>query len=357
MGLIQFVLPVVLLVLIVSNLKCLYSTAYRIVERKGNLFRFATNHQHHRIHIGLPPPKRHHRMSLDNANINDSDNTVTLVGSNGNTLRVTWERDVAKDILQHANDAKRLASTDTTTGNTGSTIPVPYMVAIAGIPGSGKSSSVEIINRIINEISLKSINDSDKKNGDTTDICVCIPADGYHYSITKLLELQEQTQDTTMIYRRGAPDTFDVAALIQDLEHIRHPTKDDVDGSWTLQVKLPGFDHAVGDPTIHQHTFDRNQHSILIMEGLYLLYDQHQWDQVKEYFDYTIYIQTHSIDTCMERVKERNVCVPGYTVAEIHQRVDIVDRNNAMLIDQASPSRAHRTITSISSVESTPSSI
>ena len=117
-------------------------------------------------------------------------------------------------------------------------------------------------------------------------------------------------------------------------------------------MKLPGFDHDVGDPTVHQHIFDRNQHSILIMEGLYLLYDQNQWDQIKDYFDYTIFIQTHSIDTCMERVKERNVCIPGYSVEEIHQRVDMVDRNNAILIVESSPSRAHRTISSIASVES-----
>jgi pantothenate kinase len=359
MEIIQFVL-VLLLVLIYHNCNFRYSTAYRIVDlpnqriRDGNLSRFGTVHQHLRSHncVRLSPSNRRHRMSLDNTSINDSDNTVILVGNNGNNLRITWERSVANNIIQRANDASLVDATR----NLGSTIPVPYMVAIAGIPGSGKSSSAEIITRLINEMSSKRGAGGTSKN---SDVCVCIPADGYHYSVATLLELQEQKSDTTLIYRRGAPDTFDVAALIQDLERIRYPNNEsaDADDSLKIQVKLPGFDHAVGDPTIHQHIYDRKQHSILIMEGLYLLYDQNQWDRIKDYFDYTIYIQTHSIDTCMERVKERNVCIPGYTVEEIYQRVDIVDRNNAILIDQASPARAHRTIRSITSAEAPPSSM
>jgi pantothenate kinase len=383
----QFVLLLQLLIFIdISELQ--YSAvAYKIVV-------LPHLHHHHLIHGNLPAhrpfgitnsvdpsSKRRHRMSLDNNNNsvsteNESDDTIMLVGSNGNNLRVTWERDVAKDIMQRAHDAKRCAikgrpdtsNAATSTGNQESTIPVPYMVAIAGIPGSGKSSSAEIITRLINEMAAKSIegDDTQKKKVDnnhrtSTPICVCIPADGYHYSVKTLLELQVQKNDTTLIYRRGAPDTFDVAALLQDLKRIRYPSLDDHpnvaseeenDSSNFHQVKLPGFDHAIGDPTIHQHIYDRNQHSILIMEGLYLLYDQNQWGEVKDFFDYTIYIQTHSIDTCMERVKERNVCIPGYTVEEIYERVDIVDRNNAILIEQASPARAHQIIKSISSVES-----
>jgi pantothenate kinase len=80
------------------------------------------------------------------------------------------------------------------------------------------------------------------------------------------------------------------------------------------------------------------------MEGLYLLYDQYGWDQVQQYFDYTIYIRTNTIDTCMDRVKQRNVCIPGYTIDEIYDRVDRVDRSNAILIDQISPKRAHTII-------------
>ena len=338
---------VVLLVLILSI--CIDTFAYKIsqvrTQRVSNeyRFRFINFLEHKRCFVRYP--KRRYKMSVESTINDDNDSAMLLLGNSGNTLQITWERDVAKDILQRANDAKRAQHSAG-----GDTIPTPYMVAIAGIPGSGKSSSAEIITRIINEISAKSSHSSS-----ANPICVCIPADGYHYNVTTLQELERRTNDTTLIYRRGAPDTFDVTALIQDLERIRYPHHaPDESTNVPPQVALPGFDHAVGDPTIHQHVYDRRQHSILIMEGLYLLYDQHQWDRIKDYFDYSIYIQTHSIDICMQRVKERNVVIPGYTVEEIHRRVDIVDRNNAILIDQASPSRAHHVITSKSSaVEST----
>ena len=339
-------LPVVLIslpALIVHE--CVHTSAYALP-----VIKLSNPHGRHSNRLGQQHPYPFHclLMSTDPLIANDSnDHHITvLVGSKGSNLHVTWEREVANDILQRANDAIQSDGR-------------PYMVAIAGMPGSGKSSSAEIITHLINQ-EMSSQNEND--------ICVCIPADGYHYSVATLQELQIQRNDPTLIYRRGAPDTFDVTALRHDLECIRYPDRRHIineqqqgsSGSGTTTrmvdpsssvdrlVRLPGFDHAVGDPTTHQHVYDRSQHSILLMEGLYLLYDQNEWDLVKDYFDHTIYIQTHSIDTCMDRVKERNVCIPGYTVAEIYERVDRVDRNNAILIDQASPSRAHQVIRSSS---------
>ena len=236
-------------------------------------------------------------------------NVHTITGPKGNPLRVTWEVQVAKDIHERAALSKQES-------------PLrkgPYMVAVAGIPGSGKSSSAEILSHLL----IQYLNAT----------CVCLPADGYHYSKERLTELQVETGDDSLIYRRGAPETFDVVALLRDLQRIRQAKEE--------EVALPGFDHAVGDPTPDQHVFHPSEHSIVLMEGLYLLYDQHQWQDVQQYFDYTIYIQTNTIDECMARVKERNVCIPGYTAEEIYARVDQVDRRNAMLIERSSPSRAH----------------
>jgi pantothenate kinase len=228
---------------------------------------------------------------------------TTIVGPNGRPLRVTWEVAVARDLAQRATRASQRR---------------PYMVAVAGIPGSGKSSSAEILTHLINQEA-------------NAEICVCLPADGYHYTKERLAQLQVATGDDSLTYRRGAPDTFDVAALLRDLHRIREGD---------VAVELPGFDHAVGDPTFEQHVYAPRQHSIVLMEGLYLLHDQQDWQDVQQYFDYTIYIQTSTVEESMARVKERNVCIPGYTPEEISARVDAVDRRNAMLIEASSPSRA-----------------
>jgi len=46
------------------------------------------------------------------------------------------------------------------------------------------------------------------------------------------------------------------------------------------------------------------------------------------------------VDVCIERVKIRNQCIPGYTPEEIEVRCEKVDRVNAMTV-MRSKDRAH----------------
>jgi uridine kinase len=61
------------------------------------------------------------------------------------------------------------------------------------------------------------------------------------------------------------------------------------------------------------------------------LHDQDGWEDVKEYFDYCIFMDA-DIDMCIERVKIRNQCIPGYTPDEIDIRCEKVDRVNAWTV-------------------------
>jgi pantothenate kinase len=90
---------------------------------------------------------------------------------------------------------------------------------------------------------------------------------------------------------------------------------------------LPSFDHAKGDPKPDIHIIDRDRHQIVLCGGLYLLHDQDGWEDVKENFDYRIFIDA-DIDICIERVKIRNQYIPGYTPDEIDIRCEKVDRVN-----------------------------
>jgi pantothenate kinase len=180
----------------------------------------------------------------------------------------------------------------------------PLLVALVGIPGSGKSTSADLLCSMLPR-------------------CLVLPMDGFHLSLT---ELKAMPDASDAIYRRGAPDTFDPAGLERKLRQIR----DSLDES----VRLPGFDHSVGDPTEDEHVFIRAEHKVVIVEGLYLLHLGHGWESLKDVFDLSIFIEA-DVDRCIERLKIRNKCIPGYTTEEIDIRCDKVDRANAELVAQS----------------------
>lgn len=204
----------------------------------------------------------------------------------------TWEKEMAQQIL-----AKMKEKPDQR----------PFMVGLVGMPGSGKSASVFLL---ANELEQQGV------------MSMTMPHDGYHYTLDYLRSFVN-AEDA--IYRRGAPDTFDPSALYRDLDRIRNNTNgEDL-------IKVPGFDHANGDPEPDQHIFDRNHHDVVICEGLYLLHDADGWSNIKDLLDFSIFMDS-DVDVCIERVKYRNQCIPGYTIEEIIERAEVVDRHNANLV-------------------------
>jgi pantothenate kinase len=214
-------------------------------------------------------------------------------GTRMNNLSMTWEAYVAEEIQKHC---PPVPNASRGRGNHRR----PYMVAIVGVPGSGKTSSARILSCLCGE-----------------ERTLDIPFDGYHYP---LATLRIQQDPNAVVYRRGAPDTFDSELLLRDLRRIRYGDE--------ATVALPGFDHAAGDPQPDQHVFVRDRHDIVITEGLYLLHDADGWSTIQDYFDLKVYIDA-DLEACMDRLKIRNQCIPGYTADEIAERVDAVDRVNA----------------------------
>ena len=199
-------------------------------------------------------------------------------------VKETWEWDVAQRI------AERCAAA--APGR-------PFVVGLAGIPGSGKTTSAEILKRHITAL----------RGG--RPCAVVVPMDGYHIPLAQL-------DSADKVYRRGAADTFDAARLKRDLRRLTAPAPG--------VVQFPGFDHAVGDPAEGAYTFCRAQHDVVIVEGLYLL--REDWG-LGDLFDMTVFIEA-DVDACVERLKVRNLCIPGYTRDEILERCERVDRVNAM---------------------------
>jgi uridine kinase len=61
------------------------------------------------------------------------------------------------------------------------------------------------------------------------------------------------------------------------------------------------------------------------------LHDESGWEDIASIFDLAIFLNS-DIDACIERVKVRNKCIPGYTPEGIEIRCENVDRVNALTV-------------------------
>ena len=165
------------------------------------------------------------------------------------------------------------------------------LVALAGLPGSGKSTLARAVADLIPH-------------------AVVIPMDGYH--------LPRAVLSAGDLARRGAPHTFDAAALHRDLTQLRR----DRCGMF------PDFDHATQDPQPGAIEVT-SEHRWILVEGLYLLLKS--W-QLEPLFDHAFFLDT-PLDLAMERTAQRHVsCGLCDSLEKAHTRVETNDRPNAELI-------------------------
>lgn len=142
-------------------------------------------------------------------------------------------------------------------------IPTPYLVAVSGIPGSGKST---LCSAITNKIPG----------------AVTLPMDGYHLT-------RKQLSDQDM-KRRGAPHTFDYDLLREDLENLRI----------NHAGSFPAFDHATKDPEPNAISINPDT-SMVFVEGNYLMLKD--W-KLETLFDFTLFVDC-DLKVAMDRVAQR----------------------------------------------------
>ena len=143
--------------------------------------------------------------------------------------------------------------------------PDVYLLGVAGIPGSGKSTLCAAVRELMPDI-------------------VVLPMDGYH--------LPRRLLDEEGLRRRGAPHTFDAAAFRTDIESLRRQR----------EGVFPAFDHAEGDP---QPGAIRVTPAvpIVLVEGLYVL--MRNW-QLEPLFDLTVFLECDP-DVATRRVAARHL--------------------------------------------------
>ena len=163
------------------------------------------------------------------------------------------------------------------------------LIAIAGAPGSGKSTFAE---------------DLAHQLGPTAAV---MPMDGFHLDNDTLHAME-------LFHRKGEPETFDADGFVALIKRLRG---DDT-------VPYPTFDRDA-DRTVPDGGQINETTRIVLVEGNYLLLNQFPWDSLAGLFDMTVRLVvnhetlaarliTRWIDHCLSPENARDLALGNYMV-------------------------------------------
>ncbi|KFZ17681.1 hypothetical protein V502_04462 [Pseudogymnoascus sp. VKM F-4520 (FW-2644)] len=162
-----------------------------------------------------------------------------------------------------------------------------YLVAISGIPGSGKTTLALAITARLNASHAASHPSSPL-------LAVYVPMDGFHLTRAQLSAMPNAAEAHE---RRGAPWTFDPEKLLEFVRAMKDPTRGTVFG--------PSFDHALKDPVEGDVRVDEAA-KVVVMEGLYLSLGAGVWGEVGREMDERWFVDVER-EVATARVVERHV--------------------------------------------------
>ncbi len=172
------------------------------------------------------------------------------------------------------------------------------IVAIAGPPGSGKSTFVE---KLKNKL----------------DDTVVVPMDGFHLDNVIL-------EERNLMPRKGSPQSFDAKGYVNLIARLKENQE---------TVFAPVFDRdkdlsRAGAIEISETT------KIVLTEGNYLLLNQDPWNQLDDFFDLTVFL-----DVLSEILRERLIkrwLDQGLSLEDAVIRAESNDLINASLVSDRS---------------------
>lgn len=179
------------------------------------------------------------------------------------------------------------------------------LIALAGVPGSGKSTWAARLAADVNAALGPGM-------------MAALGMDGFHLTQAALRQMPDPD---AAFARRGAPWTFDVPALVARLRAVRDAAGD---------VPWPDFRHEIGDPVEGALVVGLETRLVLV-EGLYLLHPADGWEALGTLWDERWYLDT-SLEVAMTRLADRHIAAWGLTRAEAAQRIAANDRLNAEIV-------------------------
>ncbi|WPB02365.1 uncharacterized protein RHO25_006999 [Cercospora beticola] len=147
-----------------------------------------------------------------------------------------------------------------------------YMVAVSGIPGSGKTTLAAKVADALNE---RYRSETAARTANSL-LATFLPMDGYHLTRAQLSALPNPANAHA---RRGAAFTFDAPAFLALVKKLREPICPE-----TGTIYAPSFDHAVKDPVPDDIPI-RKESRVLVMEGNYLSLGEGEWKEAAELMD------------------------------------------------------------------------
>ncbi|KAK7949387.1 uncharacterized protein PG986_010273 [Apiospora aurea] len=159
------------------------------------------------------------------------------------------------------------------------------LIALAGVPGSGKTT--------VSSALLASLSESGRSREDV----VVVPMDGFHHTKATLAGFSDPDM---AFWRRGAPFTFDADGLLDLIAALKIGPLTGPDSEEHI-FAAPSFDHAVQDPVVDDIRIS-SRSKIVIIEGNYTLLDEHPWNKIAELVD-----ERWFVDVPPEVAKERLV--------------------------------------------------
>lgn len=175
------------------------------------------------------------------------------------------------------------------------------VLGIAGTPGAGKSTLVEMLLAAI-----------DGRRG--TGWAAHVPMDGFHLADAQLRRLG-------FLDRKGAPETFDADGYAHLLERVRTETDSD--------VYAPGFDRALEQPLAAALVVPHSAR-LVITEGNYLLLDRPAWARARGAMDAVWFVSSDD-EVRIDRLIARHMAF-GKSRHAARSWVAAVDQPNAEVV-------------------------
>lgn len=178
-----------------------------------------------------------------------------------------------------------------------------YLVAVSGIPGSGKTTLASRVANSLNSRCRRSDTHEKSAAADTTpttsalDVATFLPMDGYHLTRAQLSALPDPAHAHA---RRGAAFTFDAPAFLALVKKLREPI-----GADTKTIYAPSFDHAVKDPVEGDIAIPGSSR-VVVMEGNYLSLGKDEWKEAAGLMDELWFVQVEE-EVARKRLVRRHV--------------------------------------------------